>query len=177
MKSYDFTLKFGLSDPGLDPEIYVDQLYEAGCDDALIGLGKQGEIALNFIREATSAKEAILSAMADVKGVIPTAVFLEAMPDLVSLTDIAHFLGCSRQNMRKLIVGNRPFSPAPIYQGQVAIWHLADVLGWLQRERAYDVDGTLLEVAEITKLLNFVKEWQLIKLDLQEEIISRVSNV
>ena len=34
---------------------------------------------------------------------------------------------------------NRPVSPAPIYQGQVAIWHLADILSWLQREKGYEI--------------------------------------
>ena len=169
MNEYDFTLKFDLDSPSQDPEIYVDQLYEAGCDDALIGLGKRGEISLNFVREATSAKAAISRAIADVKQGIPNACFVEATPDLVSLTDVAHLIGCSRQNVRKLIVENRPVSPAPIYQGQVAIWHLSDVLGWLQREKGYEVDGSLLAVAEATRGLNLLREWQRLSLDWQGE--------
>jgi len=46
MALYDFTLKFALGQQGADPESYVDRLYEAGCDDALIGIGKRGRIAV-----------------------------------------------------------------------------------------------------------------------------------
>jgi len=87
----------------------------------------------------------------------------------VNLTDVAALLGCSRQNIRKLIVENRPVSPAPVYQGQVAIWHLADILSWLQREKGYDVDGSLLAVAEATRALNLLREWQRLSLDWQGE--------
>ena len=40
-------------------------------NDALIGLGRRGEISFNFIREAVSLKAALLSAMADLKQAIP----------------------------------------------------------------------------------------------------------
>jgi hypothetical protein len=169
MNEYDFTLKFDLENLNQEPEIYVDQLYEAGCDDALIGLGKRGEISLNFIRESASAKEAMLMAIADVKQAIPDARFVKATPDLVNLTDVATLLGCSRQNVRKLIVENRPVSPAPVYQGQVAIWHLADILSWLQWEKGYEVDGALLAVAEAARGLNVLREWQRLSLDWQGE--------
>ena len=73
MKEYSFTLKFNLPDARIDPDSYVDRLYESGCDDALIGIGKQGCIALDFMRSAASAFEAIASAIVDVKKVIATS--------------------------------------------------------------------------------------------------------
>lgn len=82
MKEYDFTLKFDLPDPNEDPDHYVDALYEAGCDDASVGIGQPGRIGLNFIREADSASDAILSAIASVKKAIPGARLIEATPDL-----------------------------------------------------------------------------------------------
>ena len=57
--------------PADDPEQYLDALDEAGCDDALIGIGDQGRLALDFTRQSTSAFEAISSAMLDVKKAIP----------------------------------------------------------------------------------------------------------
>lgn len=39
MTEYDFLLKFDLPDPGTGPEGFVDALYEAGCDDATVGIG------------------------------------------------------------------------------------------------------------------------------------------
>jgi hypothetical protein len=41
MKEYDFTLKFNLQNSQADPDSYVDNLYEGGCDDALIGVKKK----------------------------------------------------------------------------------------------------------------------------------------
>jgi hypothetical protein len=92
MKDYDFTLKFNLSDPQVDPNEYVEQLYENGCDDALIGIGNQGYIALNFMREASSIYEAISSAITDVKRVIPYATMIEATSDSIRLIDKAEII-------------------------------------------------------------------------------------
>lgn len=87
MKDYDFTLKFNLQDPQSDPDEYVEKLYVGGCDDALIGVGLKGYMSLNFIREASSADEAISSAISDVKAVVPSATLIEAAPDFVGLID------------------------------------------------------------------------------------------
>src|SRR5208283_848057 len=111
MTEFDFLLKFDLPDPETDPDKFVDALYEAGCDDAAIGIGQHGRVALSFTREATSALEAVASAIADVKKAIPEARLVEATPDLVGLTDIAQILGCSRQNIRKLVVANKSIFP------------------------------------------------------------------
>jgi hypothetical protein len=92
MKDYDFTLKFSLLNSQADPNEYVEQLYENGCDDALIGVGNQGYIALNFIREASSVYEAISRAITDVKRVIPHATMIEATTDSVRLTDKAEII-------------------------------------------------------------------------------------
>jgi hypothetical protein len=78
MKEFEFTIKFSLGDADADPETYVDRLYGAGCDDALIGIGQTGMIALDFIREANNALEAVISAIEDVKRVIPDAQLVEA---------------------------------------------------------------------------------------------------
>jgi ribosomal protein S5 len=96
MKDYDFTLKFNLPDSQVDPNEYVEKLYENGCDDALIGVGDQGYIGLNFMREAASVDEAISSAIADVKRVLPDATMIEATTDSVRLTDKAEILRCIR---------------------------------------------------------------------------------
>jgi hypothetical protein len=81
MKEYSFTLKFNFHDSQADPNSYVEQLYEGGCDDALIGVGKQGSISLDFIREAPSAFEAISSSITSVENVLPNAVLIEVSPN------------------------------------------------------------------------------------------------
>ena len=100
MGQFNFTLRFALGEHDADPQLFVESLLAEGCDDALIGLGRPGRIALDFTREASSADDAILSALADVQRAIPEAKLVEATPDLVGLTDIANLLGCSRQYMR-----------------------------------------------------------------------------
>lgn len=76
---YAFTVKFDLPDTNAEPEQYVDALYEAGCDDATLGIGQRGRIGLNFVREADCAGAALLSAMRDVLRAIPGAMLADAM--------------------------------------------------------------------------------------------------
>jgi hypothetical protein len=103
MKDYEFILKYDLPEHASDPEQYLDALYEAGCDDALIGIGLHGLLALDFTRKSTSALAAITSAMQDVKKAIPMSRLIEATPDLVGISDLDALLGHSRQNMRKIV--------------------------------------------------------------------------
>jgi hypothetical protein len=44
----------------------TDALFQAGCDDALVGM-RDGAIYLDFDREAASFRDAVLSAIADVE--------------------------------------------------------------------------------------------------------------
>ena len=78
MKTYQFTLKFSLPVAENDMDGLVERLGDAGCDDALIGVGKPGRIALDFEREAESAFDAITSAIASIKKVVPEAKLVEA---------------------------------------------------------------------------------------------------
>jgi hypothetical protein len=48
---YDFVLKFKLAEGSADANNLVERLGEAGCDDAVVGIGQPGRIALNFTRE------------------------------------------------------------------------------------------------------------------------------
>ncbi len=175
MKEYDFTLKFDLRDSECDPSTYVDRLAENGCDDALIGLAKKGYISLNFIRESESACEAISSAINDVKAAIPYAVLVEASPDFVGAADIAEILGCSRQNIRQLIVKNVQESPSPVHNGSHSIWRLAEVLNWLQEMKGYQVEDTLLDVASFNMQLNIYRGLRKINFENQDKLASLVA--
>src|SRR5471030_1701492 len=106
---YIFTLKYQLPEAAVRDDI-VERLGAAGCDDALIGVGLPGRIALEFSREAGSAKAALFSALEDVKRAVPGAKLVEAAPDFVGLTDVADLVGMSRQNIRKLMVNHGPRS-------------------------------------------------------------------
>ncbi|WP_295618610.1 DNA-binding protein [Chamaesiphon sp. GL140_3_metabinner_50] len=175
MQEYSFTLKFNFQDASTDPNSYIEKLYEGGCDDALIGVGKQGSIALDFMREAPSAFEAISGAITNVKKVIPTAILIEASPDFVGLTDIADIIGCTRQNIRNVIVNDRSRSPLPVYEGTPSIWHLSEVLTWLKEDKTYTIDEALLEVSRINMNFNIARNWRKIEPMLQENIKALVA--
>ena len=160
MTEFYFLLKFDLPDPETDPDKFVDALYEAGCDDAVIGIGQHGRVALNFTRAATSALAAVASAIADVKKAIPDARLVEATPDLVGLTDIAQILGCSRQNIRRLVIGNRSIFPSPIHEGSSTIWHLAKVLPWFKARGSYKIEDNLIEISGANMQVNIARQMQ-----------------
>ena len=155
---YIFTLKYQLADDDRDPDTLVERLGEAGCDDALVGIGQPGRLALEFTREAESAEAAVRSALADVRRAAPSAKLIEVAPDLVGLTDVADIVGVSRQNMRKLMLAHPGSFPAPVHEGSASIWHLVDVLVWLQARGSYALTQGIVEVAQIALQVNVAKE-------------------
>lgn len=169
MQTYDFTLKFSLENDMDNVDAVVEKLAEAGCDDALIGVGQEGRIALNFTREAASAFDAISSAILDVKKVLPTSKLIEATPDFVGLTDVAELLGVSRQYMRKLMMSDSSF-PYPVHEGKPALWHLVTILQWLKSCKAYQIKDDLIEMAEANRQLNITKELVNIEVSQHENI-------
>jgi len=155
---YTFTLKYQLTGDDCDPDALVERLGGAGCDDALVGIGQPGRLALEFTREAVDAATAVRSALADVRRAVPSARLIEMAPDLVGLTDVAELVGVSRQNMRKLMLAHRGGFPAPVHEGSTSIWHLADVLAWLQAKGSYPLGQDVLEVAQMALQVNVAKE-------------------
>jgi len=158
MNEYEFTLKFRLPDASGDPARFIDALAQAGCDDALVGVGQPGRIALDFSRVAKSAVAAISSAVLAVKKAIPGAELVEASPDFVSATDVAELAGCSRQNVRKWTLSHGATFPLAVHEGSPSVWHLANVLAWLGEQQQRRVDAVLLETAEATMKVNIAKE-------------------
>lgn len=158
MTEYEFELRFALPRADARPDEYVERLGASGCDDALIGIGRAGRVALLFTREAVSAHQAVRSAIADVERAVPGATLVEAAPDYVGLTDVAEILGFSRQNMRKLTVGCATACPAPIHAGRPSLWHLATILTWLRDQKQYEVPGPLLDLAHETMHVNIANE-------------------
>jgi predicted DNA-binding transcriptional regulator AlpA len=158
MKEYEFALRFRLPDPETDPESLLGVLLAAGCDDATVGIGKKGRIALDFTRSAASARDAMESAIRDVQHAIPGTTLIEAEPDYVGISDIAECIGVSRQYVLRMITENWHLFPAPVHEGSSALYHLADVLAWFERERHRPAEPLLVEVAHVAKRLNVVRE-------------------
>jgi hypothetical protein len=85
---YMFTLSYQLSGDDCNHDEIVERLGAAGCDDALVGIGQAGRIALEFSREADDAATALLSALTDVRRAVPTAKLIESAPERCSARSI-----------------------------------------------------------------------------------------
>ncbi len=130
------------------------------CSSLLRRCDRLGRLAetLEFTREADSADAAVRSALADVRNAVPSARLIEAAPDLVGLTDVAEIVGVSRQYVPKLMLTHPGSFPAPVHEGSASIWHLADVLAWLQDRGGYSLTEDILEVASAALQVNLAKE-------------------
>lgn len=172
---YVFTLKYQLPDENQAHEQVVEHLFEAGCDDATIGVGQPGRIALAFRREAPDAWSAICTALRDVKQAIASARLVEAGPDFVGLTDVAELAGVTRQNMRKLMLAHASRFPLPVHEGNPSVWHLADVLAWLTNRGDYAISADLIDMAKAAKQVNLAKEAREIEPRFNRQLTSLVS--
>lgn len=155
---YTFELKYQLDPSDADPNAIVERLGEAGCDDALVGLGLPGRVALEFVRDAQSAEAAMMSALADVARALPTAELIEAAPDLVGITDVAELTGVSRQNIRKLMITHSATFPAPVHAGTSSLWHLTDMVSWLSERMGYEYPQPDIDIARVAERVNIEKE-------------------
>jgi hypothetical protein len=149
--NYQFTLHFRLPNPEADPAEYLDALFEAGCDDAVPGIGRKGQLALEFEREAASPDAAFTSALRDVKKAIPGIEFVSAEPDLVNLADLADIVGMTRQGLRKYVAlevksVTSPF-PAAVVPGVDARYRLAEVAQWLDGWKIVHIKPEVYETA------------------------------
>ena len=173
MNEYRFTLKFEVP-ANEDLEALSAYLYENGCDDAVIGIGVPGRIALNFERKSDSADKAVVSALENVKKIAPHAKLTEAAPDLVGATDIAEILNCSRQNVQKMIASRKNNFPSPAFidascGNRIALWHLSTVLEWLKENEKFD-DEALYDLASTTMTINFANKPANYKIELEDKI-------
>ncbi len=172
---YEFELRFRLPADAGDSAELVERLGEVGCDDAVVGIGQAGRVALRFTREAESAKRAIVSALEDVKKAIPTAKLIEAGPDFVGLSDVADMLEMSRQNVRKLMLAHAASFPGPVHEGSAAIWHLEAILLWFQGKGGYGISQQQIDVAHIAMQINLIKAADRVELPMQREVRTLVA--
>lgn len=77
MAEFEFILRFTLPDD-LESETLEERLSESGCDDALLGLGRRGQLVLAFTREASSSETAFSSAIKDVQVALPEATLMNS---------------------------------------------------------------------------------------------------
>ena len=159
MAEFEFTLKFSYFSEQYNHDYIEEKLYEAGCDDAVLGLGLQSRLALQFTRTAPSAFEAVRTALRQVRLALPEITLIEATPDYVGLTDIALTFGVSRQYLRRVVETNLGTFPMPIHEGNPSLWHLSDVIAWFQRYKPKPILPELIALAVVNKQVNVAKEY------------------
>lgn len=142
MPTHHFTLIVDGAD--LQRESVVDSLFEAGCDDALVG-STDGIQFIDFDREAASFDDAVLSAVADVEQVSGIQVVRMAGAGLVSIADIAARTGRTREGVRLLVAGTRGPGrfPPPVTdpRARYRLWRWGDVERWFRQEVGEEIEG------------------------------------
>jgi len=169
MTAYDFKLTFALPDADADADAaaYLDALFEAGCDDATVGIGKPGSLGLAFTREAESAENALKSAIEAVKKAVPGAELIEVTPDLVNLSDLAQMVGCTRQNIRKYAIGEvrsaKARFPAPAFASPQTVWHFYNIACWLNKYTDLHPPREVIETSRVAYALNLERQNKLLE--------------
>ena len=153
MPEHNFTLV--ISGPAEDK---LDELFEAGCDDAMFGV-VDGAPYAEFDREAPTLREAVASAIRDIESVENLRVDRIEPDDLVTASEIAERLGRTRESVRLLISGERGPGgfPAPVshLRDRNRLWRWTDVARWagrVEKEQLYD--------AVFMAAMNAVLEWR-----------------
>jgi predicted DNA-binding transcriptional regulator AlpA len=156
VSEYEFTL---ILNDSLD-DATVDELFEAGCDDATLG-EVEGLAYADFIRQAPSLGDAIRSAIDQVESVPGVTVARVEPDDLVTLSEIAQRLGRSRESVRLLAAGKRGSGdfPRPMshFRARTRLWRWSEVAAWAQRhDQPIDIHSASA-IAAINSALNLRK--------------------
>jgi hypothetical protein len=140
MTTHNFTLI--VDGPDLQADELIDAIFEAGCDDALIGRADGIQFA-EFDRDAPTLQDAVLSAIADLESINGVTALRLSYAGLISMADIAARTGRTRESVRLLITGERGPGgfPPPVTdpRSRYRLWRSDDVETWLHENLA----GTL----------------------------------
>jgi hypothetical protein len=60
--------------------------------------------------------------------------------------------------MRKLMLTHSNSFPLAVHEGKTSVWHLAEVLSWLDAKGGYSLEQPVIDVARIAQSVNLVKE-------------------
>jgi len=133
MNEYEFTLAI---EGDLTDEEVIRCLFEIGCDDATFGV-IDGLGYGEFIREAPSFSEAVLSAVHQVESVMSLRVRRVEPDDIVTMAEIAERLDRTRESVRLLIAAKRGRGgfPPPISHARerTRLWRWSDVADWAEK--------------------------------------------
>jgi hypothetical protein len=139
-----------------------DALFKAGCDDATLSV-RLGRFYLTFSRSAPTLKNAILSAIQDIRqaGIGADVLRVDAC-DLVTQAEIARRIRRPRQVVHQFIMHERgpgEFPPPVCHiSDESPLWRWCEVAYWLQQNDMIKLE-VLLE-AEQVAVINTLLELQ-----------------
>ncbi len=141
MKTHEFTLVLSGHH---EIDSVAEKIYGGGCDDATVSECR-GAIAMDFMRDAATFEEAVLSAIRNVMD-LGYAVANVDPDDYVNEQEIARRTGRTRQSIHLLISGQRGKggfpAPATHVTSSRPLWHWHEVAQWLKENGIWgDDDG------------------------------------
>ena len=157
-REFDFALL--LTGPTEFTDAMADALFAAGCDDATPSVC-YGRVSLEFSRTAPSYKDAVLSAIGDVrKAGIGADVWQIDDCDLVTQAEVARKVGKSPQYVQQLMSGKRGpgrFPPPVCHLSEnTLLWQWCEVSQWLCENNV--VKPEVVEQARLTFAINLALE-------------------
>jgi hypothetical protein len=139
---------------------FLDCLYEAGCDDALVFF-KDGYICLDFSRKASTAEQALVSALRDIAHSATDAITERIEPDdLTSLSEIARRTDVTRASLQKYARGNSkigadfPKPVANISGSRRELYSSSEVISWMLKKDRVNLPAQTLELARAISVTN-----------------------
>ena len=174
MKDHEFTLVLtGI--PELTSQV-LDALFEAGCDDATPSI-QGGVVRLDFDRQAATLKDAILSAIRNVRDAkIDADVYRVDVDGLVTQSNIARKIGRTRQVVNQYVTGQRGPGgfPPPVYHvhNKSPLWEWAQVARWLQQNDMVTEED--LREAQEAAVINNALELRQHRRELDNQLVEEV---
>lgn len=133
-----------------DVDEHLEDLFEAGCDDATFG-SVDGVQYADFDRTSPNLAQAVASAITAIETVPGLRVLRVEPDDLVTATEIAQRLGRSREGVRLLISGERGRGdfPAPVshLRSRNRLWRWSDVVAWESKSTRSELSSARLVAA------------------------------
>lgn len=141
-------------------EAIENALFEAGCDDATLSV-QYGRVYMEFSRTAESLKDAILSAIQDVrKANVGADVLRVDECNLVTPAEIARRIDRTRQQVHQYMTGQRGpggFPPPVCYLTENApLWAWCAVSYWLRQNDM--IRPEVFQNAEVIEAINTALE-------------------
>ena len=156
----EFEFKIFCQSVDMNDDSFLDLLYEAGCDDALISF-KDGYACLDFSRASENAEDAVVSAVKGIQkaGVVGHIERIEP-DDLASLSTIAKRVGVTRASLQKYARGvskvgkDFPQPIANISGSKRELFSTAQVMNWMCKKNKVQLPRDALELCNVIAKTN-----------------------